>query len=111
MCFFGTTWLRVKSIPANNGKWFAADDKLQGNGAVIGSASDMTGEYNIGPFSGKNFNKFLFKTGDSSTWLITEKASITAASTETGPKYKTVLASSLHDFSYMAKWDFGTSGG
>ena len=97
----GGGWTLVRHVPAGN-VWHKATDQLRGTdvyGTPCGSMCKQ--EWSI-RFDNKNFNQFLFATGDESKWLIADKDVVTGGYYANDPRL--IYKSSTNANSYSARW-------
>jgi hypothetical protein len=97
----GSGWELVRRVHAN--RWHPAADNLQGTavyGDVCGSTQDCTFSVEF-TAEAKDFDEFLFATGDCTEWLIAPKASLV----QKGEKVKAkVIKSSLKSTVHAIMW-------
>jgi len=70
----GGGWTRVRHAPAGASKWHSATDHLAGTDEY-GDPENDAAEWST-RFKGKNFEEFLFATGDCTKWLVAAKSSV-----------------------------------
>eukprot|EP01060_Flectonema_neradi_P015061 TRINITY_DN2173_c4_g1_i1.p1 TRINITY_DN2173_c4_g1~~TRINITY_DN2173_c4_g1_i1.p1 ORF type:complete len:328 (+),score=39.29 TRINITY_DN2173_c4_g1_i1:55-1038(+) len=94
--FVGEGWEMVRHVNKRDVSFFAANDSLSGTTAAFGSpsnpSSDSDPTWNV-EFGQRDFNEFLFATGDCLHYLVADKQEV-IASYET--KVLHVKRSSLH---------------
>eukprot|EP00927_Polykrikos_kofoidii_P028198 TRINITY_DN24650_c0_g2_i1.p1 TRINITY_DN24650_c0_g2~~TRINITY_DN24650_c0_g2_i1.p1 ORF type:complete len:1139 (+),score=129.46 TRINITY_DN24650_c0_g2_i1:60-3476(+) len=97
----GGGWKLVRHVPAGI-HWHKATDKLSGTeeyGDAAGGA--LAKEPWSLRFDGKDFNEFLFATGDCQKWLVAKKSEVLDWYSD---QPRQILKSSTNDQQYSARW-------
>ena len=97
----GGGWELVRHVPAGS-KWHKATDQLRGT-EVYGTPCGATGatEWSV-EFDNKDFDQFMFATGDLEKWLIADKDEVIGSYYSHAPRK--IAKSSTNANPYSAKW-------
>ena len=92
----------VRRVQAGN-TWHPADDQLQGTSAYGTFVNNLTADATFSvPYDIERVVEFLFATGDGTKWLVASKGAVVGGFYEN--EDRTIIASSLSEESYTAKW-------